>query len=212
MSEEIESMGALSTATLAAAALEAGAQHGAQEAHGNCANCQTPLTGPFCRMCGQQAHVHRSLLHLVEEFLHGVFHFEAKGWRTIPLLIFKPGILTRRYIDGRRKTYVSPLALFLFMVFLMFFVASLGKPSESMRTADAISGVQALIAARTAEMAETKAAVDKASAALEAARKQGKDTADLQEELDDAIDEQKNADKVLQRLNEEAAKLITAAN
>ncbi|MBV8635899.1 MAG: DUF3667 domain-containing protein [Burkholderiaceae bacterium] len=211
MSEEIESVGALSTATLAAAALEGEAAHAAHEGHGNCANCQAPLSGPFCRMCGQQAHIHRSLLHLVEEFVHGVFHFEAKGWRTIPLLIFRPGVLTRRYIDGQRKTYVSPLALFLFMVFLMFFVASLGsKQSEPMRTADAVSGIQALIASRNVAIAETKAAVDKATAELEAARKEGKDTAELQENLDDAIEDQKNAEKVLLRLSEESAKLMEA--
>ena len=38
------------------------------------------------------------------------------------LLIAKPGELTRRYIDGERAKFVSPLALFLFSVFLLFAV------------------------------------------------------------------------------------------
>ncbi|MEO5972026.1 MAG: DUF3667 domain-containing protein [Sphingomicrobium sp.] len=42
----------------------------------------------------------------------------------MPLLIWHPGRLTRRYIAGQRATYVSPLALFLFSVFLMFAVFS----------------------------------------------------------------------------------------
>ncbi len=62
---------------------------------------------------------------MFEELLHGIFHFETKAWRTIPALIFTPGKLTRNYIAGQRTRYVSPLALFLFLIFLMFFVFSL---------------------------------------------------------------------------------------
>ncbi|MBI3730827.1 MAG: DUF3667 domain-containing protein [Burkholderiales bacterium] len=89
-----------------------------------CANCNVSLQGAYCHACGQAAHIHRSLLHLVEELLHGLFHFETKAWRTIPRLIFSPGKLTRDYIEGQRTRYVSPLALFLFLIFLMFFVFS----------------------------------------------------------------------------------------
>ena len=34
--------------------------------------------------------------------LHGVLHFEGKIWHTLPLLAWRPGELTRRYIDGQR--------------------------------------------------------------------------------------------------------------
>ena len=56
------------------------------------------------------------------DFLHGVLHFDGKLWRTLPLLAWKPGALTRRYIDGQRASFISPMALFLFSVFLMFAV------------------------------------------------------------------------------------------
>ena len=92
--------------------------------HANCANCGTSLQGAYCHACGQSSHIHRSLLHLIEELLHGLFHFETKAWRTIPQLIYAPGRLTRNYIEGQRTRYVSPLALFLFLIFLMFFVFS----------------------------------------------------------------------------------------
>ena len=57
-------------------------------------------------------------------FLHGVLHFEGKIWHTLPMLAWRPGELTRRYIDGERAKFVSPMALFLFSIFLMFAVAS----------------------------------------------------------------------------------------
>lgn len=93
-----------------------------QEQH--CANCDIALCGAYCHACGQSAHIHRSLLHMIEELLHGLFHFDTKAWRTVPALIFRPGHLTREYIAGKRTSYVSPLALFLFLIFFMFFVFS----------------------------------------------------------------------------------------
>jgi hypothetical protein len=214
MSDELESIGALSTATLAAAAIEGSAGHDAKHdaAHGNCANCGAALTGPFCVMCGQSAHIHRSLLHLVEEVLHGVFHFDTKSWRTIPMLVFSPGRLTRRYIDGQRKNYVSPLALFLFMVFLTFFVASLSsnKPEAGKNAAEAAAAMQSNIAESTKDLADAKLAVSKATAALEAARKQGADLIDPQADLDEARTDEKAAEVGLKLLTEQASLLAQA--
>ena len=97
----------------------------AGEAHGHghgtiCLNCGTALIGPHCHECGQSGHVHRSLGAIGHELLHGVAHFEGKMWRTLPLLAWRPGDLTRRYIAGERARFVSPMAMFLFSIFTMF--------------------------------------------------------------------------------------------
>ena len=91
----------------------------------NCLNCGAALAGPFCHECGQHAHVHRTLGAFFHDFLHGVLHFEGKIWRTLPMLGWRPGELTRSYIEGQRARFVSPIALFLFSVFLMFGVIGL---------------------------------------------------------------------------------------
>ena len=90
-----------------------------------CQNCGAPLAGNYCQSCGQPAHVHRSMAHIFEEVLHGILHFDHKLWRTLPALILRPGKLTREYIAGKRHSYVSPLALLLFLIVAMFFVFSL---------------------------------------------------------------------------------------
>jgi hypothetical protein len=90
-----------------------------------CRNCGAPLQGAFCSACGQPAHLHRSLSSIAHDILHGVFHLEGKIWRTIPELFVHPGRLTRRYIDGERVKFVSPMAMFLFTVFLTFAVVSI---------------------------------------------------------------------------------------
>jgi hypothetical protein len=87
-----------------------------------CANCQTVFSGHYCPECGQKAHIHRSLAAIAHDIMHGVLHLDGKLWDTLPLLTFKPGELTRRYIAGERAKFVSPMAMFLFTVFAMFAV------------------------------------------------------------------------------------------
>lgn len=98
---------------------------------GDCLNCGGNLAGDHCHGCGQQAHVHRSLGAFWHDLAHGVFHFEGKIWRTLPLLVLRPGELTRRYIEGERARFLSPVALFLFSVFLMFAVFSVAGVGAS---------------------------------------------------------------------------------
>jgi hypothetical protein len=126
MSEAGDGIGSLATGALWARAFgggDAGA-HGAHDEGGACANCRTERIGPFCHACGQMGHVHKTLMSLVHDIAHGVFHFEGKVWHTLPMLAWHPGRLTRRYVDGERAKFVSPMALFLFSVFLMFAVVS----------------------------------------------------------------------------------------
>lgn len=85
-----------------------------------CLNCGTSLHGTHCHNCGQKAHLHRTIRAFMHDLLHGALHFEGKMWSTLPKLVLKPGELTRRYVAGERAKFVSPMALFLFSVFLMF--------------------------------------------------------------------------------------------
>ena len=129
MSDIPEAMGDLAQATLVAHAAEPVAGERAKDDSGHthepsCLNCGAKLVGSHCHACGQPAHVHRSLSAFFHDLLHAVFHFEGKLWRTLPMLAWRPGRLTREYIDGRRASYVSPIAVFLFVVFLMFAVVS----------------------------------------------------------------------------------------
>ena len=123
---EFEALGDAVTGGMLGRAVEPKAGEGDGHTHeANCLNCGARLAGPFCGECGQHAHVHRTLSAFFHDFAHGVLHFEGKIFRTLPLLAWKPGELTRRYVDGQRASFVSPIALFLFSVFLMFAVVGL---------------------------------------------------------------------------------------
>ena len=122
---EFEAVGDLVTASIVARAVEPDAGEPGADGHTHetsCLNCHAPLTGPYCAACGQKAHVHRSLRAFMGDFVAGLMNFEGKFWRTLPMLAWRPGDLTRRYIGGERARFISPVALYLFTVFAMFAV------------------------------------------------------------------------------------------
>ncbi|WP_310468860.1 DUF3667 domain-containing protein [Sphingomonas sp.] len=142
-----------------------------------CLNCGCALVGDFCHCCGQRAHVHRTLGAFWHDLAHGVLHFEGKLWHTLPLLAWRPGELTRRYIDGQRARFISPIALFLFAVFMMFAVLT--------ATGTLVTTPQgrADISRSLAETEQTVARLDRERQAAAAA---GVPTADLDSRLAEA--------------------------
>ena len=91
-----------------------------------CLNCGTVLQGPFCHYCGQpDRNLMRFFPVLMRELLEDVFEFDSRFMRTMKPLLFRPGKLTRDYLEGRRFRYVPPLRLYIFSSIAFFFVAAL---------------------------------------------------------------------------------------
>lgn len=186
MTVDIEAGGALATAGLAASVIDGQAGKPQKGYSGNCANCGTALAGSYCHACGQIGHVHRSIWHMIEEGLHGLLHFDSKTWRTLPLLIARPGLLTRRYIDGQRVRYVQPLALFLFTMFLMFFVFSFASEEPPESEADSKENVEQVRSELLGEVGKAQGRVSRLEARLARTR-----NADDREQVTDELSEAK---------------------
>jgi len=157
---DVDAAGGVVTGGVIAGAVEKPTGHAGRAHDGRCSDCGAAVDGKFCAECGQPTHVHRSLLHLGEEILHGVMHFDARIWRTLPLLAFNPGRLTREWVQGRRTRYVSPLALFLFTVFLTFFILSFtggGGESAPPPVAQRIQATEISLTNARAALAELQA-------------------------------------------------------
>lgn len=187
MNDIVEGLGTLAEGALVARAVEPqGKDAGNGRSHETaCLNCQAPLAGPYCHQCGQQAHLHKTIGAFLHDLLHGVLHFEGKTWRTLPLLAWKPGQLTRDYIDGHRARYVSPMALFLFSVFLMFAVlqaAGISPPVDFNAAQQAATKVEET----TAQLRATRTEAATALARLEPG---DPDRAELQADIRDLDDQ-----------------------
>lgn len=121
----LDAVGDAVTGGMLARSVEPHAGEAADKGHTHekfCLNCGTKLSGAYCYACGQKAHVHRSVRGFFQDFIAGLFNFEGKIWRTLPMLAWRPGEMTRRYIAGERARFISPVALYLFTVFAMFAV------------------------------------------------------------------------------------------
>ena len=107
-----------------AADLAKGAAAGVIPAGEACANCGAILRGRFCHACGQSADLRkRSILHLAIEAFEGLFHWDGRLARTLPLLFLRPGRLARDLIDGRLARYTPPFRTFLVSLLLYIFAA-----------------------------------------------------------------------------------------
>ncbi len=83
----------------------------------HCLNCQQLLAPPgarYCAHCGQEAHIRPpTLLEFGQQFAGAYISTEGALWRSLRLLLTRPGQLTLEYWQGRRKHYVLPLRLYL---------------------------------------------------------------------------------------------------
>jgi hypothetical protein len=96
-----------------------------------CPNCGHTLHEVhFCPECGQPNHdLNVPLKHLFGELLESTLHFDAKSFKTIMALLFKPGFLSKEFNAGKRQSYVPPLRLYIFISFVFFFLLAL-HPSD----------------------------------------------------------------------------------
>jgi len=164
---EFDAIGDAVTGGMLAGAVEprTGVTQDGRTHEANCLNCGSPLTGPYCANCGQKAHVHRSLRAFMGDFVAGVLNFEGKFWRTLPMLAWRPGELTRRYIAGQRATFISPIALYLFSVFLMFAVLNFTGALNTDLNGNVKGGLKTAIAESQKDIAKLEAERKKAVAA-----------------------------------------------
>lgn len=154
-----------------------------------CLNCFHVVESRFCPNCGQEnTETRKSFGHLITHFVEDFTHYDNAFWTTIKYLLFKPALLTKEYLSGKRQLFVPPVKLYIFVSFVTFFLLSV-LPSEF----DSISG---------SEESEKKAATEKKVEADEKT-KVSKNAAIIatDEKSQKAIDSILNKEKLNERLD-----------
>jgi hypothetical protein len=92
----------------------------------------------FCPECGQETTVRAPTLgEFAQQFGGAYFATEGALWRTLKLLLLRPGALTAEYLAGRRKHYVLPLRLYLTISLLvLLLVRVVGPGTVEIRSGD----------------------------------------------------------------------------
>lgn len=92
-----------------------------------CLNCQHPLdlSDKFCPNCGQLNSTKKlSFDDFFNEFFSGIFAYDSRVKRTLRALIFKPGKISKDYIQGKRAYYANPFRFYLSASILFFIIWS----------------------------------------------------------------------------------------
>jgi len=91
-----------------------------------CLNCGAEVAGLHCPSCGQSSDVHVLSMHEVAgDITHSLLHLDSRVWKTLKLLVTKPGELTREFIAGRHQSYLPPFRLYLGVSILFFALSAL---------------------------------------------------------------------------------------
>ncbi len=105
-----------------------------EEAQLSCLNCNAEVKGAFCQNCGQSVRENsdRSLRQLLGEVLGNLFFLDNRFFLSVRYLLFFPGRMTVEFLDGKRKKFISPVTLFLFLNLIYFFDSQLTDYSISL--------------------------------------------------------------------------------
>lgn len=91
-----------------------------------CLNCRHVVDREFCGNCGQQnTETRQTFHHLFIHFFEDLTHYENSFWKTIRNLLFKPALLSKEYLAGKRMSYLAPVRLYIFVSFITFFLIAI---------------------------------------------------------------------------------------
>ena len=93
-----------------------------------CLNCENDISedNNFCPNCGQVNDLQKvSLKQYLSAYFDDFFSFDSRLLKTIVQLIFKPGYVTKNYVEGRRMRYMNPFKLYLQITILFFLVVGI---------------------------------------------------------------------------------------
>ncbi|HEU0055057.1 MAG TPA: DUF3667 domain-containing protein [Longimicrobium sp.] len=106
---------AVSTAGLAPSAEAVPDTPSASAAVDACPSCGAAIAERYCPRCGERRIFpgDAALARFFREAFEEVLDVDSRTLRTLRALAFRPGVLTREYLAGRRRLYLGPLKLYL---------------------------------------------------------------------------------------------------
>ncbi|WP_452231191.1 DUF3667 domain-containing protein [Lacinutrix sp. MEBiC02404] len=92
----------------------------------DCKNCEKPFDEAyeFCPHCGQKDKDELTLGVLFYNTISNYFSFDARFFKSFFPLLFKPGYLAEKFIEGKRLLYLHPAQMYLFVAIVFFFLNS----------------------------------------------------------------------------------------
>lgn len=92
----------------------------------HCLNCGYELEPDhkFCANCGQKSEDQLTISVLFYNTIANYFSFDARFLKSFFPLIFNPGYLPTKFLEGKRLLYLHPAQMYLFVSVIFFFIFS----------------------------------------------------------------------------------------
>ena len=155
-----------------------------------CKNCNTPcdLEYKFCPECGQELADNLTFGVLFHNTIENFFSVDARFFRSFIPLLFKPGVLARRFVDGKRLSYLHPAQFYLFFSVLFFFIFSFSIRKADSQVSQALSkGFDQEVVPDSVRIQRDSVAIEKAREAFQENRKFMGLSDEEAQEIDSAI-------------------------
>lgn len=93
----------------------------------SCLNCESEFDASFnyCPICGQKSSEDLTMKVLFNQTISNYFSIDARFFKSYIPLMFNPGVVARKYVDGKRLQYLHPAQFYLFISVVFFFLFSL---------------------------------------------------------------------------------------
>ena len=91
-----------------------------------CKNCDETFDASYnyCPYCGQETADNLTIGVLFSNTIDNYISIDARFFRSFGTLMLKPGVLARRFVDGKRLKYLHPAQFYLFISVVFFFIFS----------------------------------------------------------------------------------------
>ncbi len=109
----------------------------------SCPNCGAAVADRFCPSCGQDLHhdLRRPIRNFLAELVEETLSVDGRLLRTLPALLFRPGMVAAEVAAGRRARYTSALRLYLGASVALFLAVAGGRGTYHFQIASGGAGV-----------------------------------------------------------------------
>ena len=110
-----------------------------------CLNCQLPLDkcDNFCPNCGQKNTTKKlSFGDFFVQLFSGLFNYDSRFQRTVRVLLFNPGRISKDFVNGKRIRYANPFQFYLSASIIFFLIAGISDKFEGVNFADQQDEIQ----------------------------------------------------------------------